>query len=110
MKDRIVKPDSNGSDAPHCIKRLQDLPRTEAGIHCQLQGEGGREFMFYHPDGMYSLCKTMDGDHCHFLIWTEVIVLDPNHQESLKSDSQPNIIDDQSDPFMDSLNQLLSQL
>jgi hypothetical protein len=84
------------------IRKLQDLPRTEAGIHCQLQGKGGSEFMFYHPDGMYSYCETMDGDACHFKIWTEVIVHDPAYQEPLKRDSQPTII-------MDSLDQLLSQ-
>lgn len=31
----------------------------------------------YHIDGMYSYCKTVDGELCHIKAWTDVDVVDP---------------------------------
>ena len=36
----------------------------------------GQMIKFHHIDGMYSYCKTVDGDVVHLPAWTEVEVLD----------------------------------
>ena len=37
----------------------------------------GTKIHFFHIDGMYSFCKTEDGEICHLVAWEEVeIVLD----------------------------------
>ena len=33
------------------------------------------ELMFHHIDGMYSLCKTDDGETVHLAAWTEVEIV-----------------------------------
>ena len=33
---------------------------------------GGEKFYFYHIDGMYSYCKTMDGNVVHIAAWEDV--------------------------------------
>ena len=34
------------------------------------------ELMFHHIDGMYSICKTDDGETVHLAAWTEVEIVE----------------------------------
>ena len=37
----------------------------------------GTRLLYYHADGMYSLCRDMSGELCHPTAWTAVEVVRP---------------------------------
>jgi hypothetical protein len=62
-------------------KRLLDMPRNRvvkfADENIEVKGVKGAEFKFFHIDGMYSYCETMDGDSFHLRFDTPVLDIRP---------------------------------
>ena len=65
---------------------LHDVPRTEGGTWVRVVTPTGGppdglgfnaedRILYYHTDGMYSLCKDQAGRMCHLEAWAEVEVI-----------------------------------
>lgn len=54
------------------LTRLYNVPNNT-----QIRIPGTKSILtFYHVDGMYSLCKTSNGETVHLAAWTEVEVVE----------------------------------
>lgn len=64
-------------------QKLYELGRHPEGLlveavddNLTMDGRPFKKFIFYHVDGMYSFCKTMQGEIIHLPATFEVVVIE----------------------------------
>jgi hypothetical protein len=65
------------------IKKLYEIPRGSL-VRLAEPSEADLKIWFGHIDGMYSFCKTLQGDVVHLAAWTPVEVLEKDAEEPKK--------------------------